>query len=218
MDDLAGKYWNERLNKSAAAFRSNGFNVIIIDSLAKVSSAILPELLTLSEGKVVSYGDSLTLRQTGILDTLKNTPGITFLDGFREDRSREENLVVRRQALLSDIFLTGTNAITAVGQLVNLDMIGNRIAPIAFGPSSVYLFVGRNKLVDDVKQARQRIRRYTAPLNAIKHPNFSTPCQRTSVCSDCKSPDRICNAWLITEKSFPKGRITLVLINEDLGL
>ena len=58
---------------------------------------------------------------------------------------------MRRQALLSDVFLTGTNAITATGQLVNLDMVGNRIAPIAFGPSRVYLFVGRNKLMDDVK-------------------------------------------------------------------
>lgn len=218
MDDTAGKYYNEKLNACATAFRSNGFNVLIVDKVESVSGAILPEILSISEGKVVSYGDSLTLRQTGILDTLKNTPNITFLDGFREGRSREENLEVRRQALLSDVFLTGTNAITATGQLVNLDMIGNRIAPIVFGPSKVYLFVGRNKLVDDVKQARQHIRRYTAPLNAIRHPKFSTPCQRTSVCSDCKSPDRICNAWLITEKSFPKGRITLVLINEDLGL
>jgi len=218
MNDLTSKYWNERLIKCAAAFRCNGFNVVIVEKVKEVSGDILPEILSISEGKLVSYADSLTLVQTGILETLKNNQKITFLDGFRADRSHEENLAVRRQALLSDGFLTGTNAITATGQLVNLDMVGNRIAPIAFGPSRVYLFVGRNKLMDDVKHARQHIRRYTAPLNAVRHPNFSTPCQRTSVCSDCKSPDRICNSWLITEKSFPKGRITLVLINEDLGL
>ena len=44
-----------------------------------------------------------------------------------------------------------------------------------------------------------------------------TPCIKTGYCDDCKSPDLICNTWTITEKSYPKGRIKLVLINEDLG-
>lgn len=210
--------WKEKLTLCAKSFSSNNFDTLIASSAQEAADLVLAEILALADGKVVSYGDSLTLRKTGILEAVKGNSKFTFLDGFSPERSREENLQIRREALLSDLFLVGTNAITMEGQLVNLDMIGNRIAPIVFGPSKVYVFVGRNKLVDNVGAAMDRVRNYAAPQNAIRHPKFKTPCQQTASCHNCKSPDRICNAWLITEKSFPKGRITVVLINEDLGL
>lgn len=96
-------------------------------------------------------------------------------------------------------------------------MIGNRIGGITFGPRSVVILAGRNKIVPDLEAAMKRIRNFTAPVNAMRL-DKKTPCCKTSHCEDCKSPDRICNTWTITEKSFPKGRVKVVLINEDLGL
>jgi hypothetical protein len=104
------------------------------------------------------------------------------------------------------------------GKLVNLDMVGNRIAGIIFGPQHVIITAGRNKIVSDVAGAMKRIKNYAAPLNAIRHTGFKAPCRKTSYCMDCKSPDRICNTWVITEKSYPKGRIKVIIINQDLGL
>ncbi|MBC8417749.1 MAG: lactate utilization protein, partial [Desulfobacterales bacterium] len=124
---------------------------------------------------------------------------------------------LRRQALLVDLFITGTNAVTESGQLVNLDMIGNRIGGITFGPKSVVIMAGRNKVVPDLEEAMARIKEYVAPINAARL-GMKTPCAKTSYCEECKSPQRICNTWTITEKSFPKGRVKIVLINEDLGL
>ena len=95
-------------------------------------------------------------------------------------------------------------------------MYGNRVAGIAFGPKHVIIMVGRNKIVPDLEEAMFRIKNYAAPVNTMRL-DKKTPCARTSCCEDCKSPDRICNTWTITEKSFPKGRIKIVLINEDLG-
>ncbi len=141
-----------------------------------------------------------------------------ILETFAENVPRTEIIERRRQALLTDLFFTGSNAVTETGKLVNLDMVGNRTAAITFGPLNVIIFAGRNKIVPDVEAAMKRIRSYAAPLNAIRHPNFKTPCMKTSFCMDCKSPDRICNSWTITEKSFPKGRINVILINEELGL
>jgi hypothetical protein len=123
----------------------------------------------------------------------------------------------RRQALLVDLFITGTNAITESGQLVNLDMIGNRIGALTFGPKWVIILVGRNKLVANLDDAMYRIKNYVAPANSMRL-DKKTPCVKTSFCEACQSPDRICNTWTITEKSFPKGRVKVVLINEDLGL
>ena len=108
-------------------------------------------------------------------------------------------------------------AVTEDGQLVNLDMIGNPACAVNFGPKHVILLIGRNKIVADLDEAMHRIKNYVAPANAMRL-DMKTPCVKTSCCEECKSPNRICNVWTITEKSFPKGRIKIVLINQDLGL
>ena len=131
---------------------------------------------------------------------------------------RPQKLEIRRQGLLADLFITGINAVTEDGALLWLDMIGNRIAPIAFGPRKVLLVVGRNKITPTREAAEERIRTIAAPQNIARHPGFRTPCAVTGVCADCYSEDRICNTHLRMERCFPRKRITVVLIDEDLGL
>ena len=98
------------------------------------------------------------------------------------------------------------------------DKAGNRVAGITFGPEHVVLFIGTNKITDNIEQAMERIRTTAAPLNAIRHPHLHTPCQTTRTCMNCQSAARLCNTWTITEKSHPKKRIKIILINESLGL
>ena len=96
-------------------------------------------------------------------------------------------------------------------------MIGNRVAALTFGPRHVLLFVGRNKIVPDLNSAMERIKDYAAPANVMRL-DKKTPCAKTGRCEDCSATDRICNNWTITEKAFPRGRIKVILINQDLGL
>ena len=124
---------------------------------------------------------------------------------------------VCRKALTADLFLAGANAITEKGQLVNLDMVGNRVGGITFGPKFVTILAGRNKITENLDLAVDRVRNYAATKNAARH-NLRTPCAKTGQCADCSSSDRICNAWGTIEKSYPKGRIKVILINEELGL
>ena len=153
----------------------------------------------------------------GLYKKLKDSSDIEVWDTFAGKISDDEKNQRRRQALHADLFITGTNAVTEAGQLVNLDMIGNRVAALTFGPRWVIIVVGRNKIVPDLEEAMLRVKNYVAPANAMRL-DKKTPCVKTSFCEECKSPDRICNTWTITEKSFPKGRVKIVLINEDLGL
>jgi len=159
----------------------------------------------------------MTFTSTGIYDAVKGLPDLQVLDVFDKSLAPEKALELRRQALLVDLFISGTNAVIETGELVNLDMYGNRVAAITFGPKNVVVLVGRNKIVPDLDTAMFRVKNYVAPTNAMRL-DKKTPCVKTSYCEDCNSPDRICNSWTITEKSFPKGRIKVVLINEDLGL
>ena len=159
----------------------------------------------------------MTFTGSGLYKKLKGKSDIEVWDTFDGKISDDEKNQRRRQALLCDLFITGTNAVTETGQLVNLDMIGNRVAGLTFGPRWVIIVVGRNKIVPDLEEAMFRVKNYAAPANAMRL-DKKTPCVKTSFCEECKSPDRICNTWTITEKSFPKGRVKIVLINEDLGL
>jgi hypothetical protein len=177
---------------------------------------VLEDIVPVLNARSISWGGSMTFMATGLYQQLRDNPELNVLDSFDKKISTEEMYERRRQALLVDLFITGTNAITETGQLVNLDMIGNRICGLTFGPKWVIILVGRNKLVTDLDEAMFRIKNYVAPVNSMRL-DKKTPCVKTSYCQECKSPDRICNTWTITEKSFPKGRVKVVLINEDLG-
>jgi L-lactate utilization protein LutB len=210
-------YYTKRLEQLAEALRSNHFRAHVVPDLDAARALVLEKILPESGAKTVSYGGSMTLVASGLPEALAQTPGLTVIDTMDRTLSPEQAYERRRQALLVDLFLTGTNAVTEDGVLVNLDMIGNRACAIAFGPKQAVVLVGRNKLVPDLTSAVQRIKEIAAPANAIRL-SKKTPCTISSRCEDCGSPERICNVWTITEKSFPRGRITVICINQDLGL
>jgi len=209
-------YWKGRLVGVKDALERNNFEASLADNAAKAKEIVQKEILVKTGAKSVSWGGSLTFTSTGLYDAMKNHPDLEVLDVFDKGLSDEQKVELRRRALLVDLFITGTNAVTETGKLVNLDMYGNRIAAITFGPKHVVILVGRNKIVPDVEEAMFRIKNYAAPVNAMRL-DKKTPCVKTSYCEDCKSSDRICNTWTITEKSFPKGRIKVILINDDMG-
>lgn len=195
----------------------HGFDVVAVPNIDAAGEVLRREIRE-ADPKSISYGDSMTVRATGIIDELRENQDLTFYDGFDPAMTRDERLEGRRQALTAEFFFTGINAVTLTGSLVWRDMIGNRIAPIAFGPRRVVLLVGRNKIVSDYEQAMLRIREIAAPQNIARHPGFNTPCAKTGECVDCNSPQRICNSTLVVDRCFPRGRILVVLIDADLGL
>jgi len=217
MDKPVENYWQKRLSEVKKALEDNNFEVFVADNTADAGKIVQEEILPKIGVKTVSWGGSMTFIATGLYNSIKDNPNMEILDTFNKSLSGEEKIELRRRSLLVDLFITGTNAITEMGQLVNLDMIGNRIGGITFGPKHVVILVGRNKIVSDLEDAMYRIKNYLAPTNSMRL-DMKTPCVKTSHCEECKSPDRICNTWTITEKSFPKGRVKVVLINEDLGL
>jgi hypothetical protein len=216
MQEWIQQYWEKRLEKLKAALEMNNFDVYIVDSAAAAKDTVVDEILPALGAKSISFGGSMTVVGCGLYSHFKNNAHYTVIDTYDRSVSKNEMIERRRQSLLVDLFLCGTNAVTENGQLVNLDMVGNRVAGITFGPKHVIILLGRNKLTADLDEAMVRIKDYAAPVNAMRL-KMKTPCAKTGVCEDCKSPMRICNTWTITEKSFGKGRVKVILINADLG-
>jgi len=216
MDDPIRNYWIIRLQKLKKKLESNNFDVYIADNKDLAKKIAYDTIIPAIAPKTISWGGSITFVATRLYEALRNDPRYTVLDTYDKSLSPEESIQRRRESLLVDLFITGTNAVTEAGHLVNLDMIGNRIAALTFGPRHVILFVGRNKIVPDHEAAVDRVKNYAAPVNVMRLDKKS-PCGKTGRCENCSSPDRICNTWTITEKCFPKNRVKIVLINDDMG-
>jgi len=217
MDKPLNHYWNIRLADLKSALETNNFEVHLAETAADAQKIVLENILVKTEARSVSWGGSLSVVATGLYHALKGRTDVEMIDTLDKQVPAAEMSERRRRSLLVDLFITGSNAVTEDGQLVNLDMTGNRVAAITYGPKHVVVVIGRNKIVPSVDEAMFRVKNIAAPANAMRL-DKKTPCVKTSYCEECKSPERICNSWTITEKSFPKGRVKVVLVNQDLGL
>ena len=165
-------------------------------------------------GSSVGWGGATSAEQIGLLNALRNG---TYNAIDRDTAaSPEERTAMMRQCLLTDTFITGANAISLEGELVNIDGMGNRVAAIVYGPKKVMVIAGMNKVADTLEDALTRARTVAAPINKQRFGN-DTPCTVNGSCADCLSDGCICNQILITRNCRPAGRITVILVGEELG-
>ena len=169
------------------------------------------------DGALVGLGGSETIIETGLVEALRKMD-IRLLDRYRDGVSKQEIDAMRREGLLSDVYIASSNAITSDGKIVNQDGIGNRVAAMIYGPHRVILMVGMNKVVRTVEDAVSRIKTIAAPMDSIRVAK-ETPCSKLGFCSDphCHPPNRICSQLVIIESSMIPDRITVVLVGAELG-
>jgi L-lactate utilization protein LutB len=171
------------------------------------------------EGCVVGMGGPLTLYQIGLVDALKKG-NYHLLDVWEDGIEPGESWERRRKALTADVFISGSNALTLNGELVNIDGIGNRVSGMIFGPPKVIIVVGANKIVSNVEEGIRRIKLVAAPLLA-QYYGRQTPCGITGICNECHSKEKMCHITVIIdgehETWYPEVRTHVVVIGEELG-
>jgi len=219
----------ERLaRKAMGAFGKRNINAFYVGDRKEAQSAILAMI---PEKASIGIGDSVTMEQVGVLAKLEERGGHEVFNPFRflEDGRFADPPEIRmqkmRQALLADVFLTGSNAITLDGKIVNIDARGNRVAGIIFGPKKVIIAAGANKIVPNLERALERIKNVAAPTNAERHflahrLEKELPCAQLGLCIDCSSPLRICCYVTVIEwqRSYEKDRLNVLIVGEELGL
>ena len=168
-------------------------------------------LKLIPEGSTVTMGGGMSVHEIGLVSAL-SSGNYNFIDRDKAEDKRAAMLM----AYDANYFLSGSNAITEDGVLVNIDGNANRVSAICQGPKNVLFIVGMNKVCKDVDSAMKRARNVAAPVNAQRF-GLKTPCSVTGSCMDCKSPDTICCQFLITRFSRHPGRIKVILVGESLG-
>lgn len=212
MNKIQNQYYNKRAQVLLKNLRSRHFDAYYCETKEE---ALSQALSLIPEGSTVGWGGTVSAEEVGLISAVR---GGNFRPIDRETvKTPEEKFQIMKQAMLADVFLTGTNAMSLDGELVNIDGTGNRVAAIAYGPDSVIVIAGMNKVADTLEDAVSRARTIAAPMNSQRF-DIQTPCNATGVCADCKSPQCICNQILITRHCRPAGRIKVILVGEELGL
>jgi len=213
MEQLERWFREKQVERTINALKKNNFEALYVPD----SKAALEEVMKrIPDGSTVGVGGSVTLGQIGLMDALKNRK-IQLIWPFQQARNDEERLELIRKSFCSDVFLSGTNAVTEDGRLFNVDATGNRVGAMFIGPKKTIIICGVNKMVKDLEAAEKRVREWTAPQNA-KRLGRKTPCVETGVCGDCSSPDRICNIKVTLVKKPSRTDVVVILIGENLGI
>lgn len=191
--------------------KARGFEGYYCDNVEEAREKML-ELLG-KEPKSVAYGGSMTLDENGFKNAVIGA-GHNLI--VRENyKTPEETKELKALQINADAFLTSSNAITLDGELVNIDGRGNRVSYIIYGPDSVIVVAGMNKIVANVEDGVRRIRTVACPANTVRL-NCNTPCAKTGVCANCLS-ETICCSIVVTRQSRVPGRIKVILVGEELG-
>lgn len=204
-------YYQKRVEVLLRNLKNRHFDAYYCETKAEALSKAL-ELIP--AGASVGWGGATSAQQIGLLDAMR---GGNYRAIDRDQTTTpEERQQAMRDCLHADVFITGANAISLEGQMVNIDGMGNRVAAIVYGPGSVIVVAGMNKVVDTLDAAITRARTVAAPINKQRF-GGETPCGVTGSCGNCKSDGCICNQILVTRNCRPDGRIKFIMVGEELG-
>lgn len=201
---------NEMLQKTADALCARGFNALVFSTPQQAKDYILSDIPADAE---VGIGGSETAHELGIDPALRER-GSTVHN--HRGVHGPETPPIRRAELLAPYFICSANALTTDGVIVQIDGTGNRVAALCYGPSVVYMVVGRNKIVEGgYQQAVKRIKQVACPQNA-RRLGLNTPCA-TGSCNASACKNSMCNIIMSLERA-PGGKTTKVLlVDTDLG-
>lgn len=202
----------KRVDKIISALEKNNMDGYFVDD-EEEAIAKIKEIC--HDGETVAVGGSESLSEVGVLDLLRSGK-YNFLDRYEKGLTPEEMENIYRKTFFADTFFTGSNAITEEGFLYNVDGRGNRVAPMLYGPKKVVVVIGINKIVSNLEEAEIRMQKIAAPANCVRL-NKTNPCTVTGECMNCSSKTRICNLYTVIKRQLTKGRISVIIVNKQLG-
>jgi hypothetical protein len=194
------------------SLKKHGFDARFFPSREEAAAYIMEMA---ADCNTVGIAGTHTARALGIVPRLEQA-GKKLYDHWQLKVGTPEELECRKNQMLSDLFIASANAVTMTGEIVNRDGCGNRTNSMTFGPGKVALVVGRNKLAPDLDSAIGRIEEVAAPIRAMSL-NRKTPCVQTGYCMDCDSPERICRVTSIIHRQPMFTKITVIILDEELG-
>lgn len=213
---------DRRIEKTMANLEKNNMKPYYVETKEEVAPLVKT---LLNKGETVANGGSETLKECGIFEDILESGDYAFAD--RRGLEGEDIRQAYIKAYASDTYFCSSNAVTENGELYNVDGNSNRVSCIVYGPKQVIVIVGKNKIVKDINEAVERVKKHAAPPNCVRL-SCGTPCAKTgecislsqdspTLCDGCQSERRICCNYVVSAHQRHKDRIKVIIVNENLG-
>jgi hypothetical protein len=190
-----------RLERTAAALASRGFNAQVADSAEHARQLVLDAI---PEGAEVHSALSETMQALGITAEIDESgrydsvrSKLNALD--RETQGRE----MRKLGAAPDYIVGSAHAVTDEGEIVIGSGSGSQLGAYAYAGGNVILVIGHQKLVRDLDEGLRRVREYSLPREYARMQSIGYP------------GSLLAKTLIIHHE--PSNRIKVILVPETLG-
>lgn len=202
IEEYAKQATDEKIERTSKALEANGIQTLIAETGAEAKRLFL-ELIP--EGSEVFLSSSVTLEQLGIVADVDQSgkfdavrPRMYAMN--RETQGRE----IRKLIAAPDFAAGSVHAVTEDGHVLIASATGSQLGPYASGAGRVIWVVGAQKIVKDLNDGFRRIQEHVVPLEEEHMQKLYKV--STAV-----------NEMLIVNRATRPGRITMILVKEELG-
>ena len=202
IEEYAKQATDEKIDRTSKALEANGIQTLIAETGADAKRLFL-ELIP--EGSEVFLSSSVTLEQLGIVADVDQSgkfdavrPRMYAMN--RETQGRE----IRKLIAAPDFAAGSVHAVTEDGHVLIASATGSQLGPYASGAGRVIWVVGAQKIVKDLNDGFRRIQEHVVPLEEEHMQQLYKV--GTAV-----------NEILIVNRATRPGRITMILVKEELG-
>lgn len=193
---------DETIARTVAALQAHNIQVVVVDNGEQAKSRVLDMV---PQGAHVYTAASRTLDATGIAAALNESGNYHSIRKVVVSMNRETEFAeIRKLQASHDIVVGSVHAVTENGYVLTASYGGSQLPAYAYGAGIVIWVVGAQKLVKDIDEGLKRIREYSLPLEDRRLR------QATGRSSD------IGKILIVEKEAFP-GRITMIIVKENLG-
>lgn len=193
---------DEQIERTIQALKAHNIEALVAEN-AEQARRMFFELVP--EGAEVFLGASVTLETLGIKDEIDKSGHFDALRPkmFAMDRATQGR-EIRKMGAGPDYAAGSVHAVTEDGQVMIASNTGSQLGPYAYGAGKVIWVVGAQKLVKTVEEGMRRIEEYCVPREEVHMQQLYN--SHTGL-----------NKVLIVNKEIRPGRITMIIVKEELG-
>lgn len=190
------------IERTAAALEKNGMRVIIVENGEQAKAEVLN---LVPHGSHVYTTTSRTLDSTGIAPALNDSENYRSIRKavFTMDRATEMREIRKLQST-HDFVVGSVHAVTEKGEVLVASGSGSQLPSYAYGGDKVIWVVGAQKIVKDIDEGLDRLQEYSLPMESERMQQLYG---RNSTLAKI----------LIVKREGVAGRVTVILVKENLG-
>ena len=204
MKDWTKLATEESIRKTIAALKKNGINAVVVEEASEAKAKVFEML---PQGAEVMNMTSVTLDTIGIPDEINKSGKYNSVRNKLTSMDRQtQSLEMQKLGAAPEYTVGSIHAVTEDGKALIASNTGSQTSAYVYGSAHVIWVVGVQKIVKDLGEGIKRIYDYVLPLESKRMSKVYN-----------KPISSFVSKLLIINKEIKEGRLTIILVKENLG-